>query len=256
MADYAITVLIPTYNHERYILDAIASVARQTLFRECLVIVSDDCSTDSTFDIAKQAAHRVGNIIVQRNAGNLGVMQHYRSLATQLDAPFTAIIEGDDLWLTNTRLETLRNMLLRNRNMAMCFSACIVDHESTGERVHHPPWNVGRNRIIHIMDLIHDNPVATFSNCFYRTADLKQALAGSDSGVGYDWLCNMKIALTADIGFVAAPSTLYRVHPFGQWSKLSEREQNAMKLQSLKTLLLCAPRELRPYICAAIEELE
>jgi len=248
-------VVVPTYNHENYILEAIESIARQSLISDCLVVVSDDCSNDSTFNIAKKAAGLRKNFVVQRNANNIGVMPHYQKLVERLETPFTAFLEGDDIWLSNTRLEALRDILIRNSTIAMCFSACIVQFESSGQRTHRPPWNSGRNRLVHIMDLIYENPIVTFSNCIYRTPDLKRAILGPDSAMGYDWLCNMKIALMADIAFVAEPSTLYRVHSFGHWSKLTEEKQNVLKLQSLKALLQCSPPNLHPYIRAAIEDL-
>ena len=49
MGEPPITVLIPTYNHEKYIEAAIESVVNQTIFDVCRVIVSDDCSLGQYF---------------------------------------------------------------------------------------------------------------------------------------------------------------------------------------------------------------
>jgi glycosyltransferase involved in cell wall biosynthesis len=246
MPDYVTTVLVPTYNHERYIGEAIESIRRQTVFRECIVIISDDGSTDKTFDVARRIACE-SNIVIRRNQTNLGVMRHYAELVSGIETPFTAILEGDDLWLDARRLESMLQMLKSNARMGMCFSACIVDHVSSGIKINHPLWNEGRNLIMDIIDLLRDNPIASFSNCIYRTQNLKRALLSRDGNVGYDWLCNMIIALTADIGFFAHRSTLYRVHKFGQWSGLNDREKNLMICQSLEAILRQAP-DLHEYI--------
>jgi glycosyltransferase involved in cell wall biosynthesis len=249
MRDQALTIVVPTYNHQRYIRDAVMSVRRQTIFSDCRVLVSDDCSTDHTFELAK-AAGNATHIVVQRTLENLGTMPHYQQLIERVETPFTAFLEGDDVWLTNRRLELMRELLIRNARMGMCFSACIADFESTGERRHLPWWNDGRNRIITIIDLINDNPIATFSNCLYRTEYLRNAFTAH--GVGFDWLCHMKIALETDIGFFAEPSTLYRVHSAGQWSKLPARDREMLIRESLQALLQSAPADLHQFIEAAI----
>jgi glycosyltransferase involved in cell wall biosynthesis len=256
MVDYSITVLVPTYNHARYIVDAVESVKRQSLFDQCLLIVSDDSSTDETFDLAGKTVRGHRNIRLRRNAVNLGTMPHYKSLVENVDTPFTAILEGDDVWLNDRRLESLRDMLTRNVGMPMCFTACVIDYEGTGKRINHPAWNDGRNRLINIIDFIQDNPVATFSNCLYRTSDLKRVIRDPNSAAGYDWLCNMQIALGNDIGFVGDPGTLYRVHRFGQWSRLPENERVVKRRQTLDALLRRAPPDLHAFIHAAIRRMQ
>ncbi len=248
MPDYSVTVLVPTYNHERYIYDAIKSIKRQTLFDECLVIVSDDCSADQTLRLAERAASSP-NILVQCTPSNLGVMRHYQRLVARVETPFTAILEGDDLWLGNQRLELMREMLERNEEMSMCFSACIVDDLRNVNRYKHPSWNNGRHRIINIIDLVNsDNPIATFSNCLYRTSCIKNALSDFDSSAGYDWLCHMRIALSGDVGFFAQPSTLYRIHHLGQWSRLEVREREVLIRKGLDFILASAPTDLKEFI--------
>ena len=45
-----ISVLIPTYNIEKYIEEAIQSILIQT-YRNLEIIIVDDCSSDNTFNI-------------------------------------------------------------------------------------------------------------------------------------------------------------------------------------------------------------
>jgi glycosyltransferase involved in cell wall biosynthesis len=254
MPNEPVTVIVLTYNHERYIQQAIESVQRQTVFGDCRVIVSDDCSTDRTMDIVGSFASS-SNIRLRQNLKNLGTMPHYRQLIRDITTPYTALLEGDDIWLNCRRLELMLQMLGRYTSMGMCFSACIAEFESTGERRLLPAWNDGRHRFIGILDLMRDNPVATFSNCLYRTANLKAALDRPNGCVGYDWLCNMHIALDADIGFFPEPGTLYRVHSFGQWSTLNKAARIDMVRNSLESLLTQAPKDLREFIRASIDVL-
>src|SRR5262245_51936476 len=83
-----VTVLIPTFGHQKTIAEAIKSVASQSIFEECKVVVSDDCSLDETYAIAKFSAAPYSNVEVRRNAQNLGVMKHYRSLMLEVSSPY------------------------------------------------------------------------------------------------------------------------------------------------------------------------
>ena len=254
MPNPEITVIIPTYNHARYIGEAIESVIGQTIFESCRVIVSDDCSTDRTFDLAEAAALNTPNIIVRRNVENYGIMRHYGNLMKEVRTPFVAILEGDDLWTSPKKLELQRELLQHYPCAGMCFSACSVHLEATGQRIRHPSWNNGRNRLFNVTDLIYDNAIATFSNCFYRSAGLIDVLSSSESAFGYDWLCNLKIAASSQIWLLAEPCTLYRVHDGGTWWKKTHHQRMLAVRESLERFRRTAPIELQPYVDDAIRE--
>ncbi len=255
MVEPQITVLIPTYNHAKYIEAAIESVVNQTIFDLCQVIVSDDCSRDDTFRVAKDAAGSYRNIIVRRNAHNMGIMPHYATLVTSASTPFVAMLEGDDVWLSTRKLELQREILVREPRAGMCFSACVVGYGGAGSRRELPHWNNGRNRIVSAVDLIYDNFIATFSNCFFRADLLMDVASQPEWQSGYDWLCNLQIASAADVWFLAAPCTLYRVHRKGSWSAMSRRQRRAAILRTLQSFKEKAPHDLRPYVDDAMQVL-
>ncbi len=71
-----VTVIVPLYNYEHHVIEALDSVAAQTLAALHLVIV-DDCSTDQSLSVAlgwaKRNASRFGRIAVLRNTANAGL---------------------------------------------------------------------------------------------------------------------------------------------------------------------------------------
>jgi glycosyltransferase involved in cell wall biosynthesis len=88
-----VTVVIPAFNAERYITQAIDSVLRQTcgMFE---VIVADDGSTDQT----RSAVERFGPLVryeYQRNAGPSSARNRGIELAS---ADFVAFLDADDVW--------------------------------------------------------------------------------------------------------------------------------------------------------------
>jgi glycosyltransferase involved in cell wall biosynthesis len=247
-----VTVLVPTCNHESYITEAIESIAKQTIFAECRVIVSDDCSGDGTFDVARSVCEKFPNVEVRRNAHNLGVMPHYRCLADLVETSYVAILEGDDVWIEPSKLEMQRTMLASNAGASFCFSACIVDYESEHKRVVQPSWNAGRNRLLGPIDFIYENPVATFSNCFYHSALFRKTMEAPIVMDGYDWLFNFRMSLLGPVCFLASSATSYRVHADGAWSRMSGHARKKLIRKSLESFNAHSSSDYGVYIADAL----
>jgi glycosyltransferase involved in cell wall biosynthesis len=93
MADELVSVVIPVYNGERFLAQAIESVHGQT-WREVEVIVVDDGSSDRSGEIARRFASV--RCLRQDNAGQAAARNRGAAAAT---GPFLAFLDADDLWL-------------------------------------------------------------------------------------------------------------------------------------------------------------
>lgn len=91
-----ISVVIPAYNHERYIGEAIDSVLAQTLADFELLIV-DDGSRDGTAAVAEQRAAADPRVRVLRQANGGSHAAINRGIA-ETTAPWVAILNSDDRW--------------------------------------------------------------------------------------------------------------------------------------------------------------
>ncbi|MBB3315488.1 glycosyltransferase involved in cell wall biosynthesis [Rhizobium sp. BK181] len=252
MPDASITILVPTFNHEKYIAEAIKSVRDQTIIGSCNVIISDDCSSDDTVEIARRLTRDLPNFTVRQNASNLGIMEHYRLLASLVDTSYLAILEGDDYWHATDKMELQKSLMDSHPEIPLCFTACLVKDEASGAKWHHPGWSPDRHRVVHFLDMLTFNPVATFSNCFYRTASFADAVSVADAKSGYDWLLNMSLASAGGALFAARACTLYRLHANGTWTKLNSKQKRAGIISSLEALKSKVDNSLGLYIDAAI----
>ena len=91
-----VSVIIPTYNRERFLPSAIKSVLKQT-FTDFEVIVSDDKSTDHTKQIVRSFRdERVKYIL---NEGNKGVSAARNSAILASKGDYIAFLDDDDQWL-------------------------------------------------------------------------------------------------------------------------------------------------------------
>lgn len=114
-----VSIIMPAYNAEKYIGEAILSVQNQTFTNWELLIV-EDVSTDNTVEIIKTACAKDIRISFQQLGQNSGTGVA-RNTALQISrGRYIAFLDADDLW-RNDKLETQINFLQSN-NFAFCFS--------------------------------------------------------------------------------------------------------------------------------------
>jgi glycosyltransferase involved in cell wall biosynthesis len=91
-----VSVLMTAFNRERYITGAIKSILASSYENFELIIV-DDCSTDQTFNIAKEFAVKDKRIRVYINERNLGDYPNRNKAATYAKGKYLKYVDADDL---------------------------------------------------------------------------------------------------------------------------------------------------------------
>lgn len=86
------TVIIPAYNAVRTLADAVTSLRSQTIPPVRILLV-DDGSTDGTGDLGRDLGL---DVLSQENQGPGAACNH---ALRQVETPFTAYLDADDLWL-------------------------------------------------------------------------------------------------------------------------------------------------------------
>ena len=115
MAGPTISVVVPAYNAERFISDALASVERQTYpWVECLVV--DDGSTDGTAELVRHSFPRCQ--LVQQD--NRGVSAARNAGATLARGDLLAFLDSDDVWLPERSARLADAMLVSHAEFAVC----------------------------------------------------------------------------------------------------------------------------------------
>ncbi len=105
-----VTILLLAYNQQNFVVQA----ARSCLDQEgepIEIILSDDCSTDSTYSLLQQVASSYKgphHVIVRRNAHNLGIADHYNSLVEIAHGQLMITAAGDDISYPH-RAQTIYN---------------------------------------------------------------------------------------------------------------------------------------------------
>lgn len=133
---YSIDVVIPVYNGERYIIDAIASVDRQT-YRPERIIVVDDGSTDNTEGLV--SAYRGSTPIDYIKKPNGGLSSARNAGIQRCTADLVALLDADDEWIED-KLEKQVEVFLRSEfdNLAIVYCKyLIIDENGELSTEHH-----------------------------------------------------------------------------------------------------------------------
>ena len=119
MRDYSIAVVIPAYNAELYIGDALDNVIAQTRLPEQIIVV-DDGSIDRTAErvLSWKRENFPGLILRQQN--NRGVSAARNTGACHAKADLIAFLDADDLFLPH-HLARLELAFKRHPELLVCF---------------------------------------------------------------------------------------------------------------------------------------
>jgi len=111
-----VSVIIPVYNGEKYIGEAIDSILNQT-FRDFELLIINDCSTDKTVSVINK--YRDKRIKLINNDKNLGLAGARNVGIDNAKGKYIAWLDSDDISL-NTRLEKQINLLENNPSFGLC----------------------------------------------------------------------------------------------------------------------------------------
>ena len=92
-----VSVIMPAYNAEKYIGEAVASVRAQT-YENWELLILDDGSADRTAEIAERCAQQDARIRVLRNPENMGVARTRNRGFDLAQGEWIALLDSDDRW--------------------------------------------------------------------------------------------------------------------------------------------------------------
>lgn len=101
-----VSVGILTYNHEKYIAEAIESVLRQKVNFKYEIVIAEDCSTDNTRNIVIEYQKKYPDIIrLILQPHNVGMQENSNILRRACRGFYRANLEGDDYWAVDDKLQ-------------------------------------------------------------------------------------------------------------------------------------------------------
>jgi len=124
-----VTFALIAYNQEQFIREAVNAALSQD-YDPLEIILSDDCSSDRTFEIMEElcSADRLNrSVILRRNHKNFGPAQHVNAVLDQARGDLIVLAAGDDISFPNRTSVLVENWLAAGKPAALCSQAIIID---------------------------------------------------------------------------------------------------------------------------------
>ena len=137
-----VSVICCTYNHEKYIRDALEGFVMQKTDFKYEVLVHDDASTDNTANIIREYEAKFPDIIKPvyqtENQYSKGVSVARTYLFPHVHGKYIAYCEGDDYWTDENKLQMQVGFLENNKDFIACTHNTIIqDQRSMQERLYY-----------------------------------------------------------------------------------------------------------------------
>lgn len=143
-ANPLVSVVVVTYNHEKYIAQCLDSILNQKTRFDFEIILGEDESSDKTRDICLRYANEFPNKINLRLQSRKNVV-YYKDNPTGrynfidcynvCKGKYIAFCEGDDYWLSNDKLQNQVDFLEENPSYGFTFHYANIYYENTKESI-------------------------------------------------------------------------------------------------------------------------
>jgi teichuronic acid biosynthesis glycosyltransferase TuaG len=115
-----VSIITPAYNSERFLPACIESVQRQT-WQDWRMLIVDDCSTDTTVEVAKAYAARDPRIVVLQLPSHSGAAVARNRGISEAEGRYIAFLDSDDLWAEHKLERQIKFM--EQVQVALCYSS-------------------------------------------------------------------------------------------------------------------------------------
>lgn len=118
-----ISVLITTYNQERYIGQSIESVLSQQINVPYELVIAEDCGSDRTREICIQYQEKYPEIIrLLLQEKNKGISGNYADVLSLTRGEYIAQVAGDDFWCDDHKLQMQYDYMVSHPKCGLCYT--------------------------------------------------------------------------------------------------------------------------------------
>lgn len=126
-----VSVIMPTYNVEQFVAEAIESILNQSYSNIEFVIV-DDCSTDNTYKICEEYAQKDSRIKLLRNEKNSKIEFSLNRALKNCTGKYVIRMDGDDI-SDKFRIEIMKNYLDSHKDIKLLGTSAITINTNNEE---------------------------------------------------------------------------------------------------------------------------
>lgn len=243
-----VAVWMITYNHALYIEEAIESVLRQKCEFNTHLFIGVDYSTDGTLEICLDYQKRYPDSITvlatpERLGPSRNAIRLYRACIDS-GAEYMALLEGDDYWIDNDKLQRQVDMMDGDLDVAVVGTSYLIDRD--GQRLNcrmncdGTETTSGCYRFDNKMNL---------TNWYTKTCTLllRTSSIPWKNIISYRNICDYhlmyEVLQNGNGIYIDQPTAYYRIHASGIWARKSEAEKSRVTFLIHKELASLHPED-------------
>lgn len=199
-----VSVIVPCYNHEKYITECVISIIYQT-YRNFELIIIDDGSTDKSLEVLTKLQKEYKFILIrQENKGIAATLN--RGIREFSKGEYITFCASDDFWELS-KLEKQVSFMKKNDQYPMCYgNTCYVDTDS----------NIIKRTDNNLRSGWLFEDILTFKihppvNYLFRAEIFKEVGYYDERILSEDYYMNLKISNKYRIGYLNEYLSYYRV---------------------------------------------
>lgn len=214
MSDPHVSVVMCTYNGEKYVAEQLDSICRQS-HANLEIIVVDDASTDGTYGILEKIAGQDPRVRLYRNESNIGLTKNFEKGCSLVTGSFVAIADQDDIWSENKVTVLLEHInysddIIMVHSISVRFEKFGKFHQQSIRLVNYAAGKDIRNFLLRNFISGH--------NMLFRSSLLSMALPFPDTVI-YDWWLAAVAVCNGRIESVPQVLVWHRMHEFNATGK-------------------------------------
>lgn len=214
-----VSVVIPSYNHARFVMKAVDSVLSQS-YRKIELVIVDDGSRDESVSLLRSVRDPRMKLHVQENQGAHAAINRGMALA---QGDYIAILNSDDEFCPGRISECMGALEASGADIA-CTWIDVVDEEGASKGIKRgwqnmrPAWAADGqkdgfwNGDDFCLNLISSNFVSTTSNILMRRSVIDQVGVMRNLRFAHDWDFMLRAAARVPCELVPKPLMKYRLH--------------------------------------------
>ena len=231
-----VTILCFTYNQNKYIDDALRGFEKQTIFKNCEIIIHDDGSTDGTLGKLKifknKYPKQVKLLCSKSNRFSNGDYKFFKESFRACRGDYIALCEGDDYWIDPKKIEMQLDLLDNNSSINLVFHKVEIVFSQKNRK----------NEIFPELEMSEITKDKLFKNNYIQTNSVMYRKTSYDNMkyqfLPLDWYWHIYHIGKGGIHFINQVMSVYRINNQGVWYESHNNPKKFWKEQYNNHLLL------------------
>lgn len=238
----AVDIIIGTYNHRRFISQAIESALMQETDFDVMIHIADDCSTDGTQEIIKSYYNKYPDKInIELDTINRGLGSKDRKflqLIRNSRAKYIALLEGGDYWTDPYKLQKQVDFMENHPDFSMCCHPVKVVYMDNRAQHWKPIYGDNEKDFYSIEEILASDgfPEIPSPGLMFKRSAISELPEWVGDVIRADTALHLLIAGHGKLGFLKDCMAVHRKHAGGV-SRLFEVDPDYMRFDIMKVYM-------------------